>query len=234
MKLCSRCHKNPAMIYIARVEGDKIIHEGLCLSCAKKIGVAPLHNMMEEMGTNEEEIDALNNQVANLVENMDELPSGNDFEEMLEGMSVGDENESGAAAVPLSFMSNFFNMHSPDRETSSPESKDTKKEKKKRSDRKKSMLETYGTNLTAKAAAGKVDRVINRDEEIERVIQIMNRRTKNNPVILGEPGVGKTAIAEGLACRVFEKRVPPKLFGCQPVSYTHLSRIVDNRTFIQG
>ena len=215
MKLCSRCHKNPAVIYIAKIEGDKTTNEGLCLSCAKQLGIAPLNNIMEQMGINEEDIDTLNTQMADFAENIGELATENSFEEMLENISGGEEDEGGAATAPMSFMSNFFNMHSPNGETNNSDSKDTKKKKRNGPLGKKSMLETYGTNLTARAAAGKVDRVINRSDEIERVIQILNRRTKNNPVILGEPGVGKTAIAEGLACRIFEKRVPPKLFGCQ-------------------
>lgn len=218
MKLCSRCHKNPAVIYIAKIEGDKTTNEGLCLSCAKTLGIAPLNNMIEQMGLSDDDIDSLNSQMADFAENMGELAADGDIEQMMQQMSGGESDDGGAATTPLSFMSNFFSsgnppMHNPSGENAAPD--DKKKKKKNHMPGKKSMLDTYGVNLTAKAAAGKVDRVINRNEEIERVIQILNRRSKNNPVILGEPGVGKTAIAEGLACRIFEKRVPPKLFGTQ-------------------
>ncbi|MBQ8636584.1 MAG: ATP-dependent Clp protease ATP-binding subunit [Clostridia bacterium] len=215
MQLCSRCGKNPAVIYISKIEGDKASNEGLCLACAKQLGIAPLNNMIEQMGISDEDIDMLNSQMADFAENMTGLASEGDIQEMMRSLSDGEFDEGGAATTPLSFMSNLFNKDKP--QEMSDEKGDTKKKNKKKPNMngKKSMLDTYGVNLTAKAASGKVDRVINRNDEIERVIQILNRRSKNNPVILGEPGVGKTAIAEGLACRIFEKRVPPKLFGCQ-------------------
>ncbi len=214
MQMCSRCGQNPAVIYISKIEGDKTTNEGLCLACAKQLGIAPLNNMIEQLGIGEEELDMLNSQMADFAENMNGLGEGG-FEEMMQSLSGGGFDEGGAATTPMSFMSNLFNKEKP-QEFSADKAADGKKKKKKPNmSGKKSMLDTYGVNLTAKAAAGKVDRVINRNDEIDRVIQILNRRSKNNPVILGEQGVGKTAIAEGLACRIFEKRVPPKLFGCQ-------------------
>ncbi len=212
MQMCSRCGQNPAVIYISKIEGDRTTNEGLCLACAKQLGIAPLNNMIEQLGIGDEEIDMLNAQMADFAENMSELGEGG-IEEMMQSMSGGGFDEGGAATTPMSFMSNLFNKDNP--KSFSEGKTDNKNKKKKNMQGKKSMLDTYGVNLTAKAASGKVDRVINRNEEIDRVIQILNRRSKNNPVILGEPGVGKTAIAEGLACRIFEKRVPPKLFGCQ-------------------
>ncbi len=213
MQMCSRCGEKPAVIYISKIEGDKTSNEGLCLSCAKKLGIAPLNNMIEQLGIGDEEIDMLNSQMADFAENMSELGGGG-IEEMMQSLSGGDFDEGGAATAPMSFMSNFFNKDNP-KEFADGKKTDDKKKRKKNAQAKPSMLDTYGINLTRKAAEGRVDRVINRGEEIDRVIQILNRRSKNNPVILGEPGVGKTAIAEGLACRIFEKRVPPKLFGCQ-------------------
>jgi len=132
---------------------------------------------------------------------------------MMNGLSFNDaEIEGGAPTAPTDFLKNLFGNQN----DSSNENKQAKASRNTKSkNNKKSMLDTYGTNLTAKAALGQVDRVIHRDSEIERVIQILNRRSKNNPVLLGEPGVGKTAIAEGLACRIFEKNVPPKLFDYQ-------------------
>ncbi|MBQ7794583.1 MAG: ATP-dependent Clp protease ATP-binding subunit [Clostridia bacterium] len=214
MQMCSRCGKNPAVIYISKIEGDKTTNEGLCLACAKQMGIAPLNNMIEQMGISDDDIDMLNSQMVDFAENMSGLTDGG-MEEMMQSLSNGGFDEGGAATAPMSFLSNLFNKDKPQEMPSDGKTEDKKKRKKPNMPNKKSMLDTYGVNLTAKAAAGKVDRVINRNEEIDRVIQILNRRSKNNPVILGEPGVGKTAIAEGLACRIFEKRVPPKLFGCQ-------------------
>ncbi len=206
MKLCSRCHKNPAVVFIAKVEGDKTVQEGLCLACAKELGIAPLNQMMENLGINDDDIDMLNGEMSEFISNLENLDNPEEMRDML--TTGGDEGEEGGAATaPLDFLNNIFGK----------ESEKTERTEKKRPGKKqkKSMLDTYGTNLTAKAALGKVDRVVNRGAEIDRVIQILNRRTKNNPVILGEPGVGKTAIAEGLASRIFEKNVPPKLFGYQ-------------------
>ncbi len=215
MQMCSRCGKNPAVIYISKIEGDKSTNEGLCLSCAKQLGIAPLNQMIEQMGMSEEDIEALNSQMADFAENMNMLADDGAIDEMMQSVSNGDLDEGGAATTPMSYMSNLFNKEKPQDISGNQAKGDTKKKKNKNFGSKKSMLDTYGTNLTEKAAMGKVDRVISRDEEIDRVIQILNRRTKNNPVILGEPGVGKTAIAEGLAGRIFEKKVPPKLFGYQ-------------------
>ncbi len=215
MNLCSRCHKNPAVIYIAKIEGDKTINEGLCLACAKQLGIAPLNNMLEQMGIGDEDIESLNSQMADFAENIGSLSADGGFEEMMSQFSSGENDEGGAATAPMSFLSKLFSPGGQGTGEKKDGAKEPKKGRKNPSPGKKSMLDTYGTNLTAKAAMGKVDRVINRGEEIDRVIQILNRRSKNNPVILGEPGVGKTAIAEGLALRIFEKRVPPKLFGYQ-------------------
>lgn len=207
MNLCSKCKVNPAVIFITKVEGDKTTNEGLCLSCAKQMGIAPLNQMMEQLGINDADIDTLNSEMSEFMDNMGDLASPEGMQNMIEQFS-GAAEEGGAPAAPLNFLSNFMNngKNNADRANQTQE-----KQNRKQGPKKRSMLDTYGTNLTAKAAMGKVDRVINRGAEIERVIQILNRRSKNNPVILGEPGVGKTAIAEGLACRIFEKNVPPKL-----------------------
>lgn len=225
MELCARCHKNPAVLYITKMEGNKTTSEGLCLSCAKSLGIKPLNNMIEQLGVNDEDIDTLNTQMSEFIENMggiDGMSELGDFGALIGGNTPDSENdEGGAATAPLGKMLGglFGNLQGADplhggdgAKTGGDTSKKGARPNKKR---KKSMLETYGTNLTAKAAAGKVDRVVNRNAEIDRVIQILNRRSKNNPVLLGEPGVGKTAVAEGLACRIFEKQVPPKLFDYQ-------------------
>lgn len=218
MNLCSKCKKNPAVFYITKMEGDKTSSEGLCLSCAKELGIAPLNQMIENFGVSDDELDNLNNQMSEFMESLESMDgmdgiSGNPME-MMEQLSSGGNDEGGAATAPLDIFKEFFgNM--PGGEKSKSDDEKITKEKKQKKKQKKTMLDTYGTNLTEKAAMGKVDRVVNRTAEIERVIQILNRRSKNNPVLLGEPGVGKTAIAEGLACRIFEKNVPPKLFDYQ-------------------
>ncbi len=219
MELCSRCKKNPAVFYITKLEGDKSTSEGLCLACAKSLGIAPLNNMINSLGMSDDDLEALNSQMSEFMENMGDLASGDgeeDFGDFM-NMMTGEDDEGGAATAPMGDMlGNLFgNMPFMSNNENGVEDDGGKERKKKKEKKKKSMLDTYGTNLTAKAAEGKVDRVVNRNNEIERVIQILNRRSKNNPVLLGEPGVGKTAVAEGLACRIVEKQVPPKLFGYQ-------------------
>lgn len=211
MKLCSRCQKNPAVVFITKMEGDKTINEGLCIACAKELGIAPINSMIEQMGITDEDIENMNSEMANLMNTMEEDPEA--LAGMMAGM-IGNGEEGGAPTAPFDFLPGFMKDNSENNDVSSK--KEDKKDKKKAfGGSKKSMLDTYGTNLTDKAKQGKVDRVINRNTEIDRVIQILNRRSKNNPVILGEPGVGKTAIAEGLACRIADENVPPKLFGYQ-------------------
>ena len=212
MSLCSRCGKNPAVVFITKLEGDKTTNEGLCLQCAKSMGIAPLNQMMDTLGIKDEDLENLNNEMSEFMNNIGDISSPEDMQNMLENLSGGEDDEGGAATAPIGFLSNMFSSGD---KNGSKEEKTGSRKQARQSSKKKSMLDTYGTNLTAKAAMGKVDRVINRNDEIDRVIRILNRRTKNNPVILGEPGVGKTAIAEGLACRIFEKNVPPKLFGYQ-------------------
>ena len=212
MEMCAKCKVNPAVIYITKMEGDKTTSEGLCLSCAKSLGIAPINNMIDKFGISDEELTDLSKQMNELMSEMGDMDDPDSpMNAMLAGFGMGGEGENGGAAIaPIENLKNFFGAGNPNSEKGA----DTK-QKKAQKPGKKSMLDTYGTNLTVKAALGQVDRVVNRGDEIERVIQILNRRSKNNPVLLGEPGVGKTAIAEGLACRFFEQDVPPKLFGYQ-------------------
>ncbi len=212
MNLCSKCKKNPAVLYVTRIEGDKTWSDGLCLPCAKAMGISPLNRMLGNLNVSDEELDNLNAQMSDFIENIGSMDGDMDLSEMMELMSGGEPDEGGAATAPFADMFSGLFGAQPSGGQESRQNTDGGKRRKKK---KQSMLDTYGTDLTAKAALGKVDRVINRDEEIDRIIQILNRRSKNNPVILGEPGVGKTAVAEGLACRIFEKRVPPKLFDCR-------------------
>ncbi len=207
--LCSKCNKNQAVIFITKLEGDKQTNEGLCLACAKAMGIAPINKLVEQMGINDEDISALNDELNIMMEGMEE-------EGALPEMDMEALGDSPMAALAKMF-GNFPKAASKKEEDNTDaqeakvsgartKTKDAPKQKKKK------MLDTYGTNLTAKAAAGGVDRVIGRETEIDRVVQILNRRTKNNPVLLGEPGVGKTAIAEGLALRIHEKKVPVKMY----------------------
>ncbi|MBP3361356.1 MAG: ATP-dependent Clp protease ATP-binding subunit, partial [Clostridia bacterium] len=193
MTLCSKCKVNPAIIFVTKVEAGKTTSEGLCLSCAKSLGIAPIDNLMKQFGVDEEELDTLNSQMS---EFLGEVGGVEGLAENMSSMIGEMPIEGGAPTAPADFLKNIFG--SPDKEQihdESRKSRDSASQKKNRPG-KKSMLDTYGTNLTAKAALGQVDRVINREAEIQRVIQILNRRSKNNPVLLGEPGVGKTAIAE--------------------------------------
>lgn len=233
MDLCTRCKKNPAVLYITKLEGDKTTSEGLCLPCAKSLGIAPLDRMISNLGISDDDLDNLNSQMSEFIDNMGDMSEDVDPDALIEmmggqpfdGVHAAEEDdegdEGGAATAPMGNMLGglfgnlpFNFMNGGAKKENSAETENTDK-KKKKSKKKKSMLDTYGTNLTEKAAMGQVDRVVSRNSEIERVIQILNRRSKNNPVLLGEPGVGKTAVAEGLACRIFEKNVPPKLFDYQ-------------------
>ena len=209
MTLCSRCHKRPAVVFVTRMDANSSSNEGLCLACAKELGIAPIDNIIKQMGISDDDIETISAEISEFMENMEENPEA--AEGLISGEYDGESEEGGAPSAPLSFLSSFM----PGKKDEPSSDTDKKDSVKKKRSKKKSMLDTYGTNLTEKAKIGKVDRVINRNTEIDRVVQILNRRSKNNPVILGEPGVGKTAIAEGLACRIAEENVPPKLFGYQ-------------------
>jgi len=196
--LCSRCHKNLAVVFITKLEGDKQKNEGLCLSCAKELGIKPLENLMEQMGLNEEQLDSINEQMTEMFSNTPSiLDNDNPFAFVNKLFEKSDNYKDGYSTG---------NTGSKSGKSARTKSMDNKSNKRKR------IIDNYGINLIEKAKNGLIDRVVGREKEIERVIQILNRRTKNNPVLLGEPGVGKTAIAEGLALRIVEKNVPAKLF----------------------
>ena len=209
--LCSRCKKNVAVVFISKMEGDKTINEGLCLKCAKDLGLPQVDDMMKRMGISDEDLETLNNemlQAMNGVENIEDLPGGED--------DGGEEEEGKTATFP--FLNRLFSgsdaardSGSEDTSSSAPRSGRDKENRKESKNNKRKYLENYCISLTQKAKDGKLDPVIGRAQEIERVVQILNRRQKNNPCLIGEPGVGKTAIAEGLAQRIAEGDVPFKL-----------------------
>ena len=189
--LCTRCNKNVAVIFVTRMEGGKTVNEGLCMPCARELGI----NTMQQMagGLDMGDMDNLEAQMM----------------EMIEG---GEGEISGDGNPFSSFLSNIFGGFPPqNQEDGVQQSSHDKKKDKRQSEKKKKLLDTYGTNLTQKARSGQVDMVVGREREIERLVQILNRRTKNNPALLGEPGVGKTAIAEGFAERIVSGNVPEKL-----------------------
>ncbi len=197
--LCSRCHKKPAVIFVTKIEGSKTTSEGLCLKCARELGLKPVDDIMKKMGINEDEVEQLADEMMEAFGGAEELPAEVD----------GGEDDSGKTAT-FPFLNKLFGAQPPQSEEP-PHSEPDKRQTRENRDKKRKYLDTYCISLTAKAKEGKLDRLIGRDEEMERVIQILNRRQKNNPCLIGEPGVGKTAIAEGLAQRIEAGDVPYKL-----------------------
>ncbi|MBR5479082.1 MAG: ATP-dependent Clp protease ATP-binding subunit [Clostridia bacterium] len=196
--LCNRCQKNIAVVFVTRMEGDKTTNEGYCLKCAKELGIAPASELMDKMGITDEDLDAMAQEMAGLME------MGNAIQ------NEGDEDDPDGKTATFPFLNNIFGGAAPAGDASGENPPAGKKDKqKKNKDRK--FLNSHCISLTEKAKEGKLDRIIGREKEIERVIQILNRRQKNNPCLIGEPGVGKTAIAEGLAIRINEGNVPGKL-----------------------
>jgi len=204
--LCSRCHKRQAVVFISPTVDSKE-SRGLCLVCAKELGIKPVNDLMEKMGITEEQMEAMETELNELMTtNPDETQ---DEEDGSDGFVPG-----GAATFP--FLQNIFSGNENSLSSgNSPEpvhsGEATKKDKKEKPKTKRKHLDAYCTDLTAKAKKGEIDAIIGREKEISRVIQILSRRTKNNPCLIGEPGVGKTAVAEGLALRIASGSVPARL-----------------------
>ena len=211
--LCSVCNKNAAVIFINKVENGKTTTEGLCYDCAKAKGINPLEALAKQTNLSSEDLENMTKQFESIF---------NDLSENVEGLNLSDEdieNLASGAGMPINdVLGNMFGFNSPgtssDSSTNGNNSGNEKrkvKTEKKVKEKKKKFLDMYGTNLTEKAKNNKLDAVIGRNREIQRIVQILNRRSKNNPCLIGEPGVGKTAIAQGLAIKIAEGNVPAKL-----------------------
>lgn len=216
--LCSVCKKNTAVIFINKQGQDgKTELEGLCYDCAKKRGINPIDTMAKQANLSDKDIQELTNKLDDMFKNLSVNMNDIDEDELSDMMNAENTNgEDQGQGVPLgSIFSGIFGIrpnNEAEEESSIYASNGTQKVKEKtKPNKKRKALDTYGTNLTIKAKNNQIDKVIGRDEEIERMIQILNRRSKNNPCLIGEPGVGKTAIAQGLALRIASGNVPAKL-----------------------
>ena len=212
--LCSICNKNTAVIFINKQMPDNsIATEGFCYECAKKKGIEPLDALAKQANISEEDIKNMTEQLENMFQDMSSnIDMDSNFN--IDSISNEDENSEIPNAIPLgAIFSNIFgkNDNSSDSNTSSSSEKKKVKVDKKPKEKKKKALDTFGTNLTFKAKNNEIDMVVGRNKEIQRMIQILNRRSKNNPCLIGEPGVGKTAIAQGLALKIAAGKVPAKL-----------------------
>ena len=196
MQLCARCRKRPAMVFITRLENEKSVNEGICLLCAKELGIKPVNDMLRSMGISDEEISGMSDSIEGMMEGIsDNLPD-----------DVSDQNLTDGK-LPTMNLGEILGFSQRKKGEDPSRGKNAPKESSKKT------LNLYCTNLNKKAAEGRVDRIIGRNREIDRIIQILCRRQKNNPCLIGEPGVGKTAIAEELAVRIVEGKVPEALAG---------------------
>jgi len=200
LKYCCKCKKRVAVVFMQRLDGDnKAKNEGYCLKCAKELGIAPISDFIDKMGIGEEEMEYIGDEMAGLLDSSGLVP--NDDEE---------ENEGSESRAPSIDLNAVFGQNPNNTNSNSNHTAENETEKKQKNTKRKN-LESFCIDLTRKARDGKIDRVIGRDRELDRVIQILCRRQKNNPCLIGEPGVGKTAVAEALAIKIATGNVPHKL-----------------------
>ena len=213
--LCSRCKKNVAVIFITRIENGESHNEGLCLRCARELHIKPVDEMMEKLGISDADLDNLTGDVAEMLGSMGMLGGDGAADTDPDAPDTDTDEDDGKTAT-FPFLNRLFNQNPPPAADSAaasepPRADGAAADKRGAAPRKLKFLNNYCIDLTQRARDGKLDAMVGRAEELERVIQILNRRQKNNPCLIGEPGVGKTAIAEGLAQRIAEGNVPYKL-----------------------
>ena len=208
--LCARCHKNMAVVFINRIENGQSHQEGLCLKCARELHIKPIDDIISKMGINDEDLDGLSSEMMEAMQNL----SGNG-DDLMNIENDDDSSDDDGKTATFPFLNRLFGAQSAANAENRDSAAETERPRvgKDGGERKpkRKFLDNYCISLTDRARAGKLDRMIGRSEELERVIQILNRRQKNNPCLIGEPGVGKTAIAEGLAQRIASGDVPAKL-----------------------
>ena len=208
--LCARCHKNMAVVFINRIENGQSHQEGLCLKCARELHIKPIDDIISKMGINDEDLDGLSSEMMEAMQNL----SGNG-DDLMNIENDDDSSDDDGKTATFPFLNRLFGAQNAANAENRDSAAETERPRvgKDGSERKpkRKFLDNYCISLTDRARAGKLDRMIGRSEELERVIQILNRRQKNNPCLIGEPGVGKTAIAEGLAQRIASGDVPAKL-----------------------
>lgn len=201
-QMCSKCGIRPAVLFIQKMEDGKVAPEGLCIKCAREMNVGSINQMIDQLGISDEELEQASEQMSQFMENMQDFDFGS------VGEMLDPDNAEGAQTLPFA---SLFGNNSSENETKDGKSSGRKKGKKGRKEDPRKFLNNYCNNLTAKAKRGEIDAIIGREKEISRAIQILCRRTKNNPCLIGEPGVGKTAVAEGLAIRIAKGEVPANL-----------------------
>ncbi len=200
MKLCSKCKKRPAVVFMSDMSKPDTEPQGLCLVCAKEMGIKPVDDMLKRMNISDEDIEQMSEQFMDLM-SLDDMDDA----------ALNDETFDLGTAPAMPFFNKIFGNMSGGEEKTDPEKVDSKAKKDAPKKKRHRFMEQYCTNLTAKAKEGKIDVIIGRDKELYRTIQILSRRSKNNPCLIGEPGVGKTAIAEGLALQIANKTAPARL-----------------------
>ncbi|MCH5316983.1 MAG: ATP-dependent Clp protease ATP-binding subunit [Eubacterium sp.] len=198
--MCSRCGERPAVVFIQKMEDGKLTPEGLCIRCARELNVGSINQMIDQLGVSDEELEIASEQMSEFMENM------GDFNFDALGEMFNQENMDGAQTFPFANLVNGSNSSKDEKKN-----KGSKKQGKKAPEDSRKFLNSYCNNLTSRAKRGEIDNIIGRENEISRAVQILCRRTKNNPCLIGEPGVGKTAIAEGLAIRIAKGEVPARL-----------------------